>query len=460
MTTKMTASRPLAASPALVAGGRRLALYAGRGLLGVYVAGVAAGYAWLHYMRGNDQIGVADVALLRVGAVQRGLAAQHFVQAQSEWDKKNYPAAYLLFTSAVRQDPANIDGRLVAVRFLRSLGGNDLAFGLLEEGLARAPDDRRLVEPVFELLLSTGRERRALDLLRQRYGENLSGPNGPLLQRYEIEATLATDGAPAARRLLERHPGLFQEPAAVPVVARVLWASQERLRAIEMLAGHVRTAAAARSDFELLAHWQEAGGLAGDAVATARRACERFPQEIAARVLLVETIVDEVPGSPAGTAAVAAYVRDLAGRPEALIELAALAGRKGWDGLARSLYEVAANSPADLTALAFSYGDALAQNGRYNEDRQLLEQLESQVSDDHPAVMVQLRQRQVIAAAALGDTDNVREYARRLAAVLHRDPTGLEACRKVFQRLAIPEAVAELTSRSLATDSGAVAKVK
>ena len=141
-------------------------------------------------------------------------------------------------------------------------------------------------------------------------------------------------------------------------------------------------------------------------------------------------------------------MRDFSARPESFAELAVLAGRKGWVELNRTLYEIGATRQLDLKPLALSYCDALARESRYKQIQSVLAQLEAQATDESPAFMVQLRQRQVIVAAAVGDTDSVREFARRLATLLNREPDALEGCRRVFIRLGIPDAVAELSGRA------------
>ena len=357
-------------------------------MYGIYVA---AGYSWLHFVRKNEQVKILDVAFIRVGEIRRANAVQHFANAQVDWEAKNYQAAYLSFVTGVRQDPDNISGRLLAVRFLRSVGAGGLALAMLEEGLVRAPEDRRLIEPTFEILLTAGRQRHALELLKKYYGAALTGPNGELLQRVEVEATLVADGAPAAKQLLDKHPELLKNALATPVVARVLWESQERLRAISVLQDYVRNqSAAVYNDYALLAGWQETGGLPAEAVQTARLACARLPRELPPRVLLIEMIAAETPAGPAVSDAVATYLQEFSDRPESLTSLANLAGRKGWVDLARTLYAIGANRQLDLNQLALSYCDALARGSRFKEVRQILTGLESQAADSNLSFTVQL----------------------------------------------------------------------
>ena len=189
-----------------------------------------------------------------------------------------------------------------------------------------------------------------------------------------------------------------------------------------------------------------------DALRTAEQAVARFPGELPPRVLLIELLSPVKLGfSHQWRPEIEAYLRDFGGRPEAVALLAELAGRKGWVDLARTLYEVEANHPQNLSLLALYYGDALSYfPAHLAELGQLLAQIEAQIPESNAAFMVQLRQRQVIAAAARGDHDAAREYARRLAATLHGDPDAVEGCRHVFQKIGIPEAVAELTARAVA----------
>ena len=49
---------------------RKLALYGGIALFVLYVGLVAAGYSWLHFVRKNDQVRLADVALARLSAIR------------------------------------------------------------------------------------------------------------------------------------------------------------------------------------------------------------------------------------------------------------------------------------------------------------------------------------------------------------------------------------------------------
>ena len=434
---------------ASIAGGclRKLLLIAGVGLVAAYVLGVAAGYVWLHSVRHIARIGVSDVALFRVAAVRRGIAVEQFAQARKDWDAKNIQAAFLNFTSAVRNDPDNISGRLSAVTFLTGLGAINQAVAMLEEGLTRAPDDVRLLTQLFDLLTGAGRDEHALELLHGRLARGLSGPNGPLLQSYEVLATLNHDGGPAAKKLLDRYPDLPKFRRAMPVVARVRWESAERLAAINLLASYLAAEPGAYAPYAQLAGWQQAGGLSADAVRTAQRACAQFPAETAPRVLLIEMLAAS--GDARATAsAVESYLADFSRQPEALVALAESAGRRGLVELASTLYAVGASRQPDLLVLALSYADALMRTARFAECRDVLAQLEAQAPESGTALMIPLRQRQVIVAAALNDPDNVREYARRLAAALRSNPEALEGARRNFQKMGIADAVTELSGRA------------
>ena len=424
---------------------RRLALYGLAGLAVLYLLGAGAGYYWIHSIRKNTEVSFLQVALLQFQGIRRGVAVQQFATGKKEWDAKNFQAAYLAFVSGVRNDPDNVPGRLLAVEMLNAAGAGPMSLSLLEDGLARAPDNRQLLERTYGLLTSTGRDQRALELLHRLPAARFAGPNGPLLRTYEALATLNLDGAPAARALLEQHPEMEKFPAAAPVVATIRWESRERLKALELMAAHVRTPAAGLADFTQLAHWQDAAGRPDDALATAGLACERFPKDPAAAVLRVEVLAVKSGRGREGQEAIIAYLGAFGGSPVSLNLLAQLAAGNGWLELTRALYEIGATREADLTVLALCYADALGVNRRYAEARQILVQLEAQ-GVENAYLVTSLRQRQVMLAAAQGDRDTTRDAARRLAALLRGSPERLELARRRFASMGIAEAVEELSA--------------
>lgn len=432
---------------------RRIVIVAGAALLLMYALFVATGYLWVNYGLKNRRITLAQVALFRLHEVRHDLAVQQFAQANAALEKKDYPAAYLAFSSALRNDPDNVDCRLAAAQFFATFGSAKSALAIVQEGLERAPNDRRLIAQTFELLTASGGDARALELLHGRYASLISSPQETLLQRYEILATLNTAGAVTAKQLVDRYPALRVDSEAAPIVAQVWWESQERLKAIDLLAAYVRSGSHPFTAYRQLADWQSAGGLADDARQTADQACARFPREIPPRILQI----DKLP--VAGTEwkhAIESFLGDFGARADGLVLLADLAGRRGWVDVARSLYAVGAARFPDLNLLALAYTDALIRNSRFAEATQMLAQIEAQMPDNAPRFLGPLRDRQVMVAAALGDHDGAREFARRLAASLSDDPDALEVKRRYFARLKISEAVAELsraqTGRRTAAD--------
>ena len=410
---------------------------------------VTTGYVWLRYVMKNDHVSISEVALFRLKEVRRGMAAEQFTSGKKAWDAGKYQAAYLAFISGVRNDPDNVAGRLMAASFLGSAGAVNLQVNLLEDGLRRLPDDRQLIEQTFDLLTTTGRDRRALDLIHKQYASKLSGPNGPLLRTFEILATLNTDGVEAAAVLLEKSPDLKTRLDSAPVVARVLWGTRDRLAAIDLLATYVQSHSTVFAPYAQLADWQAAAGMASDAVQTAQQACAQFPQDFAPRDLLIQMLAaSQTFESLECQKAVESYLKDFGGRPEALTMLASLAGRQGWVTLARTLYVVAASRQPNLAVLALAYSDALVRVSQLSDAQRVLTEVEAQSDDANSAFLRLLRQRQVEVAAARGDHDAAREYARRLAAALHGDAEGMEALRQRFAQEKIPEAAAELAPAS------------
>jgi len=423
----------------------RLALVAGVACLACYALAVSAGYLWLRDVRKIDQVGFFEVAFLRLKNIRQEMAAQQFAKAQAALAAQDFPMAFIAMSSGLHNDPDNVTGRIELARFLQSAGATVRAVDLLKEGLARAPDNQDLVEATLDLLTTTGRNDQALQLLRGLLAPQFSGPNGTRLRTYEVQISLNIEGPAAARRLLDGYPDLKQTTRSLPVVAKVLWAVQDRTGAIEALATFVKAQPDNFTGYADLASYQQAAGLVADARQTADLACAQFPQEIAPRVL---RIVMLTPTTPAELSRwekeISSYTQDFGDKPQAVAMLAEICGRKGWVDLARLLYEAGAARQQDIRPLAMYYSDALMYHGKFLEAQRILAEIDRQTPDSGN-FSVLLWQREIVAAAACGDRDDARENARRVASALRRDPDGLEAIRQRFIQLKIPDAVAELT---------------
>jgi predicted Zn-dependent protease len=428
----------------------KLALVAGATFLVCYALVVSAGYLWLREARKLDQVGFFEVALIRVKKIRQEMAAQQFAAAQSALAAKDYAMAFLDMSSGLHNDPDNVPGRIETARFLQSAGATERAVNLLEEGLARMPGNQDLIEATFGLLAETGRDGQALKLLRGELAPQFSGPNGTLLRTYEVQASLNAEGPAAARQLLDGYPDLKTTTRSLPTVARVLWATQDRPRAIEALSTFVMAQPDSFGGYVDLATYQQMAGRIADARQTADHACVRFPQESGARLLRITMLTPTKPAElPRWEQEIGSYVKDFGDKPEAVTMLAEISGRKGWVPLARLLYEACAARQEDFRMLAMYYSDALMYHGQAVEAQRVLAELDRQ-TPEAGEFSVLLLQREIVAAAACGDRDGARESARRVASALRRDPDGLEAIRQRFIKLKIPEAVAELTVNTAA----------
>ena len=219
---------------------RRIATVAGLGLFLVYVLFVVTGFFWVNFGLKNHRITFAQVALFRWKEVRRDMAVQQLAQARAAWNAKDLSAAYLAFTSAVRNDPNNVEARCLAARFFVAVGAPKDAISLVEAGLDLAPADRQLMTQLLAILTTEGRDARALELLHGRFAAQLAGSRDGVLPTYEVLATLNAHGADAAKQLLAKYPAIRENSESAPVVARVLWESGDRLKAIDVLAEYLR----------------------------------------------------------------------------------------------------------------------------------------------------------------------------------------------------------------------------
>jgi predicted Zn-dependent protease len=430
---------------ALRANARRLALVTGVAFMVCYALVVSAGYLWLREARQIDEVGFLDVALLRAKKIRQELSVHQFAKAQMAVAAKDYSMAYIDMTSGLHNDPDNVAGRLQFARFWQTAGAAGRAVSLLEEGLARAPDNQDLIDATLDFLTKTGRDDQALKLLHGQLAPQYSGPNGTRLRTYEVIASLNTEGPAAARQLLDRYPDLKTTTRSLPVVASVLWATQDQLAAIDTLSAFIKAEPDNFAGYAALADYQQRVGLVSDARQTADLACARFPKEFAPRLVRIAMLAPTQPAELSRwVQEIDSYVNDFGNKPEAVVLLAEISGQKGWVDLARTLYEVGAGGQQDFRILAVYYSDALLHQGKFPEAQRVLAEIDRQTPDASRFALL-LWQREIVAAAASGDPDTARESARRVASALRLDPEGLEIIRQHFIRLKIPEAVAELT---------------
>jgi hypothetical protein len=412
-----------------------------------YALAVGAAYSWLHFAR-NSHVGVADVALFNMHRVRQAMAKEQFDEARADLAAKNYRGAYVAFSSAVRRDPDNVAGRIDAAAFFGVVGSTKIRISVLQEGLARAPDDPQLANLTLSLLTSTGRDRSALELINKLYGEQSTGRNAAIVETYRILATINNGDLDGARRMLEQHPEIRASKDASTAVATVLWQLKERGPAIKILSGYVDSGSAGMAEYAQLARWQVAGGLADDAITTARRARAALPGEKASQLLLIEMLADQALSGTEVRSEIESYLKGSGATAESILALGELAGRKGWLDLARNLYVASSDRISNLRMLALYYADALAVNSRLDDEEKVLKEVEVQSADAGGAFGIQLRRRQVFVEATRGDTDAVREDARELAADLQgSDPDNFENYRRLFTRMGIKEAAAAFDQR-------------
>lgn len=420
----------------------RLAAVLGSAFLALYIMVVAAGFVWLHEVRNVKDVEVLDVALLRVGRVKAKVGQAQFLEAASAWKASKYQAAYIAYLSGVRNAPDFVAGRLEAASFLSAAGVLNLAVITLEEGLRRKPSDQTLLTRTLTMLTGSGRDREALRLLREPQFKTLPADSMALIRMYEVLATLNLEGPVAAKALLDGRPDVRARVLSAPVVARVLWASGEKSEAMGLLGGYLVAMPKDYIGYALLAEYQEAGGQLAEALMTAERACAELPELPAARLLKLAALSRGDAPLP-WKAEMETYLTEFRSQPQALALLAELAGKRGWVPLARGLYEAALGLEADARIQAMFYAEALFRNSRAQEAMEVMLLLERQSSDE-AGFLVLLRQRQIVVAAAMGKTDEAREFARRLASSLSRDPERLEATRRRFVQVGLVEVAAEL----------------
>ncbi len=414
------------------------------GLVVAYAIGVGAGYIWLQKVKNFPQVGVLDVALLRWRSIRRDISKEQFATAEKDWREGLSQPAFLSFVTAMRNDPDNTEGRIRAADFLVATGGSGRACDTLVEGVKRSSRTEALIKKTLDVMTTSGRDRQALALIHGELANELSGQYGPLLRAYEVLATLNIDGIAAAKTLLDQHPEAIRYPGSAHTRAQIIWESHERMRAIDILSQAVAANKTVYANYALLAQYQEAAGMAGDARDTAVAAVTNLPTEMGAHILLI-AVLDPRNGQDAKVwdTAIKDFIARFGDSPGGLAALAEVASRKGWSEFVRGLYEVQLTRGKEVRLIALYYADSLVARGQLQGASLVLKDLALQYPDRGPLTVL-LWQRQAEVASALGAVDDARDFARRLGSALSQEPDRLLLLRRRFEHLGYKEAAAEL----------------
>ncbi|WP_404420301.1 hypothetical protein [Nibricoccus sp. IMCC34717] len=422
----------------------RLAITSAVVLVSGYFAVTAGGYFWLRYARNAETVSYTSVLLLRTDDVRASIGESHLKEARATKARREYQQAYVSYVSALRSNGRDPALRLEVADFLVSVGAVKQAISVLEQGLPDKTGKGELGLRLLELLNSQGLDQRIRDLLKTQLAQEFSGKQAQRFRAFEIDAALAVEGPVVAERLLDAHPEVLQAPGGNALAARVRWDSGKRDTAIRLLSDSVAANRATLGEFSMLSEFQEQLGHAIDVQETGRAAVRRFGMEPQARLLLIASLRGVgMAGSENWRSEIEKYLRDFSKRPEALISVAELGGRRGWVDFTRTLYSGSLRSGRLTGMFGLCLADSLLRVGRVSDARRVLDELASQIGDE-PSFAVYLRRRQILAAAAAGATLAVREHARGLALLLASDPAALEATRRQFARAGLTEAAAEL----------------
>jgi tetratricopeptide (TPR) repeat protein len=317
-----------------------LALITGVGYLGLVTS------LWSYYTIYRKIPGVnwVDIAVLpRFSRVQAAIGEYYYSDAKQRWEKKDYARAIFTARAAVLKAPRNLDARLFLADCWQKAGRSEEAIRTLRDGIEFDAQDARLQKAILDTCIADGRYKELLTLLRvdlPAKGVRLLDGSDHAYQLAEVTAVLETSDAMEAEKVVALHPGLSDEPAASPLLARIDWELNRHDAAFSRLQEariHDPTDAGIQYAYvDMLFRL----GKFDEARTASSQFLQAFPNLPSAQLRFLE-----VHGSRQGRDRApwmdicGRYLAEARHRPDLLARLATLASTEGWSDLAFLLYE-------------------------------------------------------------------------------------------------------------------------
>lgn len=311
--------------------------------LAFYLSAATALWGYYSVRRGIPNVHWIDVALPpRFARVQDAIGAFYLTEAKDAWGKRDYSRGVVTAKAAVVKAPANIEARFFLADCWRQAGRYDEAVRTLREGIPYSANDTRLQVALVDICLVTSHFSDLLAALRTDFpakGVRLLDGSNRVMELAEVRAVLEVSGAAEADRVAASHPGLTDDPAAAPLLARIYREVGRKEQALECL--RIARERAPKDSAVQDAYVETA--LDMDKVDVAREASEQFvvqyPGLLSAQLRFLEAHGsrqgrDEAPWTAVSLRFLAQHRHE----PEALSRLGSLAASKGWSDMAFLLY--------------------------------------------------------------------------------------------------------------------------
>jgi len=415
--------------------------------LASYLSAVTALWGYYSVRRGIPGIRWVDVVLPpRFSHVQDAIGAFYLTEAKEAWAKREYSKGIVTARAAVVKSPANLDARLFLADCWRQAGRYEEAIRTLRDGIKYNASDSRLQIALVEICLVSNRFTDLLAVLRTdlpAMGVRLLDGSDRAIQLAEVRAVLEVSGAAEAARAAGAHPGLVDDPAAAPLLARIDRETGRKEQALE----HLRTARErAPKDAALQDAYIETAldmGKADDARTASEQFFAEFPRLVPAQLRFIEAHGsrkgrDESPWAAVTLGFLAQHRRE----PEALSQLGSLAASKGWSDLAFLLYENSLEENLMGFPFATYYVASLVKTGDFQEADTALREL----SIRNGAQVQAASYLTAMVDWGVGRESEAAQIIQQLRRETENDPHRRRTIEDVLRSFGFPKAADQLTA--------------
>jgi tetratricopeptide (TPR) repeat protein len=327
-------------------------------------------WGYYTYYRKIPGVNWVDVAVLpRFSRVQSAIGAYYFADAKQRWESKDYARAIFTARAAVLKAPRNIDARLFLADCWQEAGRTEESLRTLRDGLEFDASDPKLQEAIVATCEATGRYKELLTVLREDLPAKgvhpLEGASH-FFQIAEVTAVLETSDATEAEKVIALHPGLADDVAAAPLLARVDWELDRHDAAFSRLQDARKSHPGDPGIQNAYVDTAFRMGKIDEAHEASSQFLKAFPNLPSAQLRFLE-IRGSREGKDRGPwlEICGRYLAQARHRPDLLVHLSTLASTEGWSDLAFLLYQ---NSLQDNLAgfpFVIFYVGSLVKSGEF-----------------------------------------------------------------------------------------------
>lgn len=423
--------------------------------LGIWIIGASALYFVYREQKGYTEIAFGDVLLfpLKRAEIREAHGNFNIEEAKKALEAEDYRAAYNLILAGVRRAPANLEGRILLIRFFEAQGYHEGSRGLFEQGIPYAGDDLDFYR-LYAQFLNQQRDDAAIVNLAQEMLGRLSPDS-------ELARVMALFGMQAAGRLgkFETAQRFFKEAdlknnlEGMVTAANLLAKTGKVDAAIDIL---VQFSKQYQSQpigpiYQALTNIYISEKRYDEAIQTALSFSTSQPLEYQPRVLLISAY------EAAGRRALAqkeaqTVLRQFRSDPVALTQLGLFAREVGDTSLARRLYELALEGDIAVPRFGLIFLESHLANHEFARTIELCKELDRENPDWLRIYRAEFAVMRALANLGLGNQQLGNIYLNEFLSAEGILNNVLFAVATTFEEIDLPEYALQVLEEAYSRD--------